>query len=194
MEIEAVEACLLKHPSIISAAVHCTTEQQTTSLNAYIIQTTEDDPLTTDELLKHCKKSLSHYEIPARFFRIAAMPLDRNEKINRRALAGLPKEEFADRKVCRQGNGAEGYIDPALARLWCECLEGLSLPKLHAESNILCLGGQSLTLIMLASRIASEFGVSITFVELLQHAELADMTKLLAEKRMFRMGIPSSVH
>ncbi|KAF8607122.1 acetyl-CoA synthetase-like protein [Ceratobasidium sp. AG-I] len=183
VEIEAVESCLLKHPSIISAAIHCTTEQQTTSLNAYIVQTTEDDPLTTDELLKHCKKSLAYYEIPARFYRIASMPLDRNEKINRRALAALPKEEFADRKVCRQGEGTDAPVDPVLARIWCECLEGLSLPGLNAGSNILCLGGQSLTLIMLASRIASEFGVSITFVELLQHAELADMSKLLAEKR-----------
>lgn len=183
VEIEAIEACLLTHPNVGSVAIVDVTEQQTTSLNAYIVQSSNSPLLYVDDFVAHCQKSLAHYEIPARFFKIEVMPLNQSEKIDRRTLAKLPREEYTSRDTLEQNN-AEGFVDMTLAELWCECLDSISVPQLHARSHFLRLGGHSLTLITLSAKIASTCGVSLTAVELLRHPELGMMSKLVAEKKV----------
>ncbi|KAB5588963.1 Non-ribosomal peptide synthetase [Ceratobasidium theobromae] len=185
VEIETIEACLLTHPGVVSVGVLDVTEQQTTSLHAFIVQFQDSPPLYGDDFIAHCQKSLAHYEIPARFFRIETMPLNLSQKIDRRRLAKVSRQEYLFKDTLTSGhlNDVGGIVDMTLAGLWCECLGGLSVAQLNAQSHFLRLGGHSLTLITLSAKISSVFRVSLRAVELLRNLELGAMSKLIAERR-----------
>ncbi|QRV78669.1 AMP binding enzyme [Ceratobasidium sp. AG-Ba] len=176
VELESVEASLLSFPGIKEAAVaaHRDEHAQSQSIYAYII-------------------TLAPYEIPARFYQVDQLPYTSSRKLDRRALDVIRKalQPLSGHKQSTNGDAAN--VNPDLAELWCECLEGINRESLSSSSHFIHLGGHSLTLILLASKIDSRIGVSVSSVDLLRAPTLGQMSGLLEARQRETSGRPADL-
>ncbi|CAE6461460.1 unnamed protein product [Rhizoctonia solani] len=179
VELEAVEACLLDHPSISEVAVIALTEKGSSAIHAYLKKLPGcASSLYVEDVLEHCAKSLAHYEFPARFYCVEKLPYSRSQKVDRRALRQMAAKLLPFRAKCLT-EIAPGNFNSHLADLWCQCLDGLSPNLLLPSSHIVHLGGHSLTMITLAAKIHSTTGIQVSTVDLLRNPTLGQMSKLL---------------
>ncbi|QRW07588.1 AMP binding enzyme [Ceratobasidium sp. AG-Ba] len=122
VELESVEASLLSFPGIKEAAVaaHRDEHAQSQSIYAYII-------------------TLAPYEIPARFYQVDQLPYTSSRKLDRRALDVIRKalQPLSGHKQSTNGDAAN--VNPDLAELWCECLEGINRESLSSSSHFIHL-------------------------------------------------------
>ncbi|KAF8601080.1 acetyl-CoA synthetase-like protein [Ceratobasidium sp. AG-I] len=190
VELESIEACILAHPHVRDVAVIAANEGGTKTLNAYIIESLHRDstPLYGEDLTEHCKKTLAPYEVPTRFFRVEKMPYTIHRKVDRRALSNggaslFPFRDAHASPVPDSGPSFSSEAESSLADLWTQCLEGVSIDMLGPGSNILHLGGHSLTMITLAAKLRTTMGVNVSGVELLQTPVLGRMAQFLDRQR-----------
>jgi amino acid adenylation domain-containing protein len=125
-------------------------------------------------LRNHLRHTLPDYMLPASIVSLDSLPLTHQGKIDRRALPALGGVERG---------GAADYVPPRtpveemLAAIWSEIL---AAPRVGIHDNFFELGGHSLSIIQLASRIRSAFGVEIPIRVLFDAPSLSGMTAALA--------------
>ncbi|KAF8601077.1 acetyl-CoA synthetase-like protein [Ceratobasidium sp. AG-I] len=191
VELESIEACILSHPLVRDVAVIAADEGGTKALNAYVVQSPHPDsdslPLYGEDLTEHCKKTLAPYEVPTRFFKIEKMPYTVHRKVDRRALTSTGASLFPFRDVhsssSDSGSAFSSEVESTLADLWTQCLDGVPLDNLNAGSNLIHLGGHSLTMITLAAKIRTTMGVNVSAVELLQSPTLGRMARFFERQQ-----------
>ena len=86
VELEGIEATLIRQPAVRQAVVTCEQEATDTRLVAYVVL----DPAATcpvSELRAFLESSLPDYMVPSRFVLLNALPLTASGKVDRRALA-----------------------------------------------------------------------------------------------------------
>ncbi|MEU5261652.1 non-ribosomal peptide synthase/polyketide synthase [Amycolatopsis sp. NPDC021455] len=155
IELAEVEAVLAAHPAIAQAvaSVHAD-EAGTRRLVAYVVPA---PGRTADlaELRAHAAAALPEYMVPAVVLVLAALPLNRNGKVDRRALPA-PDGPLTSRQP---------YVEPAtatqraVAGIWQRLL---GLERVGAKDNFFELGGDSILSIRLVSRLLAECGVSLS--------------------------------
>ncbi|WJY37091.1 amino acid adenylation domain-containing protein [Streptomyces sp. P9-2B-2] len=157
-----VEAALTAHPAVTQAAVIAREVRDTgTHLVAYVVAT-EPDP---DDLRKYLAGTLPNFMVPSAVVLLDRLPLTPNRKLDR---AALPEPVFA---------GAE-YRAPrtpdeeALAGLFGEVL---GVDRVGIDDDFFSLGGHSLLVTRLVSRIAAVMGVSVPVRAVFQHSVVADL-------------------
>ncbi|KAF8601078.1 acetyl-CoA synthetase-like protein [Ceratobasidium sp. AG-I] len=189
VELESVEACILSHPHVRDVAVIAADEGGTKTLNAYIVESPRPDsaPFYGEDLVEHCAKTLAPYEVPTRFFKVEKMPYTVHRKVDRRALSNAGASLFPFREAHTSSSNSDSAFsseaESTLADLWTQCLDGVPLDNLNAGSNLIHLGGHSLTMIALAAKIRTTMGVSVSAVELLQNPTLGRMSKFIERQR-----------
>ncbi len=143
-----IEAALLEHVTVREAAV-VAREQR---LVAYVVAA-EGAEATASALREHLSSRLPEYMVPGGFVVLERLPLNRNGKLDRRA---LPAPE--------QGTGVDRYVAPrtpaeeVLAGIWAEVLR---LEQVSALDNFFELGGHSLLATQVISRVREAFGVEV---------------------------------
>ncbi|MGD2087372.1 MAG: non-ribosomal peptide synthase/polyketide synthase [Candidatus Aminicenantes bacterium] len=155
IELGEIETQLSGHESIKEAVVLVReNEGNNRYLCAYIIS---NQGLSASELREYLSLKLPDYMIPSYFVRLDQIPLTPNGKIDRKA---LPKPEM---------RGEETYTAPRdeverkLADLWIELLS-LRHP-VGIDDNFFQLGGHSLKVIILTSRMDKAFHINIPLAE-----------------------------
>jgi amino acid adenylation domain-containing protein/FkbM family methyltransferase len=111
--------------------------------------------LSTDELLRFLKEKLPHYMIPNSFLMLESLPLNRNGKIDHRALVNLGLDAQAtERTFIAPRSPAE----KAIAAMWTEVLgrEDISI-----HDNFFDLGGHSLLATQVIARLRDSFNLSL---------------------------------
>ncbi|NIM15674.1 MAG: amino acid adenylation domain-containing protein [Candidatus Aminicenantes bacterium] len=138
-----IESQLLKHEKIEGAVVLTREENQDKHLCAYIVS---EENLKISDLKGHLTGNLPGYMIPSLFIKIEKIPLTPNGKVDRKALLSY------DTKL---GTGKE-YIPPKnktekiIAGIWKEVL---NFDKVSIYDNIFDLGGDSIKIIKINSKI-----------------------------------------
>ncbi len=134
------------------------------------------DVLTAQELRRYLQEKLPDYMVPAALLLLDEMPLTRNGKIDRAALAS------SDHRMTR----AEGdYLAPQtglerkIAAIWQQVLD---LEQVGLQDNFFDLGGHSLLLVQLHRRLCEEFQAQISMIEVFQHPSVASLAELLERK------------
>ncbi|MDN3356789.1 amino acid adenylation domain-containing protein [Actinomadura sp. DC4] len=137
IEPAEVEAALLSHPALTAAAVVPVHRDDGRpghrGLAAHVVGSA-----SPDELRAYLAERLPAYLVPGRFTAHERLPLTRNGKVDRPALAAAPPPA----RVPRAATGEHGDpLSELLASVWAEALgvEGVS-----SEDNFFELGGDSL--------------------------------------------------
>ncbi|UZW58369.1 non-ribosomal peptide synthetase [Lysobacter enzymogenes] len=132
--------------------------------------------LTPQELRAFLKERLPSYMVPSSLTLLEEMPLTRNGKIDRVALAATQQ---------RGAGGEEEYLAPqtglerAIAEIWQQVL---GLEQVGRQENFFDLGGQSLLLVQLHRRLCDELGAQILMLDVFQHPTVAALAELLQRK------------
>jgi amino acid adenylation domain-containing protein len=173
MELGEVEAALCQHPAVREAVIlpfEITAGNK--SLVAYVVSKQEPLP-TSDELRDYLRQKLPEYMVPAAFVILNELPLLSNGKLNRRA---LPSPVFSEAE--------EVYIAPetdleqTIATIWQQVFE---VERVSIHSNFFDLGGNSLLLARVHSKLRAVLQRDIKIVELFKHSTIHSLAKYLGE-------------
>jgi amino acid adenylation domain-containing protein/non-ribosomal peptide synthase protein (TIGR01720 family)/FkbM family methyltransferase len=135
-----------------------------------------DDPiLSSSELRSFLRDRFPHYMIPSIFIMLENLPLTANGKVDRKALPA-PEQNQAYLK--------ETYVAPRtaleeiLVGLWAEIL-GRDLVGIY--DNFFDLGGHSLQVIQVVSRIRQTFDLEISVHHLFKNPTISKLIEVMAE-------------
>ncbi len=183
MELGEIENCLLNHESVKAVAVlvkeHETGGVKDKQLWAYLVCTGRIAP-GGDEFRNHLARSLPDYMIPSHFVTMDRFPLTPNGKIDRNALRA---------SVTGTLQPSASYTPPrderetAVAAIWKEVL---NRDKVGRKDNFFHIGGNSINILTVSSRLEETFQVEIPMVKLFEHPTISDFSHYLA-------GVPGVV-
>ena len=134
IELKEVEAVIRQYPGIKDATVQAFDyENGGKYIAAYIVS---DEKVDIKQLNAFIGERKPPYMIPASTMQIDSIPLNQNQKVNRKALP-TPVMQASDREYVAPANSAE--------ELFCRIFgEVLALDKVGATDNFFDLGGTSL--------------------------------------------------
>ena len=170
IEIGEVERQLASHPAVAQAAViPWMAHADDPHLAAYVVlrEGQEHTPIST--LQRALKASLPHYMIPGAWQILPAMPLTASGKIDRR---GLPAPQLQAAPQVLPRRMPRSPTEQTLWTLWSEVLH---TDAFGIDDHFFDLGGHSLTLTQVRSRIHAVFGIELPLADLFTHLSIAEL-------------------
>ncbi|WP_027392680.1 non-ribosomal peptide synthetase [Aquimarina latercula] len=170
-DLNSIESTILNLPQI--NMVKCMLDEETNSDSRLAcFYTAKLDIDCKEEIRTHCLKYLSLYEIPSIFIHLESFPINANGKIDSIAL----KENLKNITINENYQSATNEKEKELIRIWEEVL---AIKKIGKKDNFLFLGGNSIKLIRLKSRINKVFDVSLSIQDLFTHCVLESQAELI---------------
>jgi len=123
------------------------------------------------------KSTLPAYMIPAEFVPVAAIPLTRNGKTDRRALERLSQRRPAEAVVCTP---PADETEQLLAGIWRAVLAVDPAQPIGRDDGFFELGGHSLLATRVMSRIRETFALDLPIRELFEHPTVARLAERIA--------------
>jgi amino acid adenylation domain-containing protein/thioester reductase-like protein len=175
VELEEIEAVLVEHPRVREAAVVPQQEAATGSCRLIAcLVAAEGERVDGGELRRFLGDRLAGYMVPAAFVAMAALPRTLSGKIDRAAL----------REIALRGPGAPALpteprdgLEATLAALFRELLE---IPGLGTEESLFDLGGHSLLLVGLQTRLRSALAIEVELADLARNPSVGSLARFLA--------------
>ncbi len=128
-----------------------------------------------NDLRRHSKEKLPDYMVPAAFILLETIPLTPNGKIDRQALPnpGTSRPTSAQRYIA-----PETEIEQSIAIIWQEVL---GLDKVGRHDNFFDLGGHSLRMVQVHSKLKSHFDQDLPMVKLFEYPTIAAMAQFFGQ-------------
>ncbi|MGG0792541.1 amino acid adenylation domain-containing protein [Brevibacillus laterosporus] len=166
IETGEIVSQLLRNPGVKQAAVAVQEIQEgQKELSAYVIL---EDGLTVADVRSTLAKHLPGYMMPSYFVRLDEMPLTSNGKINYKKLQEMaPLLNTGGEQVTLMTR-----MEAELVRIWQEVL---GLDHIGVHDNFYEIGGHSLRMIQVISKIYAELSIEIPYVFEIQ--TIKDMAK-----------------
>jgi len=173
-----IERQLCRHPAVAQAVVvpwtadsaqHCGEQE----LAAYVVlhAAAADTPLQA--LRQMLQTSLPHYMVPTAWLALPALPLTASGKIDKRALP-------APQRLSDVPDAPRRAPDTPTERLlWAIWSEVLQTTDFGIDDHFFDLGGHSLTLTQVRSRLQARLGRSVPLADLFSHLRLRDLAQHL---------------
>ncbi|HEX9941780.1 MAG TPA: non-ribosomal peptide synthetase, partial [Thermoanaerobaculia bacterium] len=184
-----IEAALLHHPAVAAAAVVAREDRGgERRLIAYVEPANAADgknPAAGD-LRAFLRQELPEPILPAAFIVLDRLPLTPTGKVDRRA---LPDPEAAP-PVPAATAEPRTPLERAVAEIWQEVLQ---LDRVGLDENFFDLGGHSLRLLEVHSRLSALAGSELPLMELFRHPTVSALARFLEEHRADRDKAPHPV-
>jgi amino acid adenylation domain-containing protein len=162
-----VEAVLAGHPAVRQAVVLPWEARGDRGLAAYLVAGNVADEIADDELRAHLRRRLPEFMVPALFVRLPELPLTPGGKVDRAALGSLAGRIPPPARAVVPPRSA---TERTLAALWAEVL-GRAEPGV--DESFFDLGGHSLLLTRLQTRIAEALGREVPLLTLIEYPTIA---------------------
>ncbi|MFN6530673.1 non-ribosomal peptide synthetase [Nostoc sp. ChiSLP03a] len=176
IELGEIEGLLGQHPKVQEAVVLKREDlPKNQSLVAYFVANTDIAPTTTN-LRNFLKEKLPEYMLPSVFVQLKALPLTTNGKVDRRA---LPVPDGARPKLEEVYVAPRSEIERAIATVWQEVLH---LEKVGVNDNFFDLGGHSLLIVQVNSKLQEVINCNISIIEIFQNPTISSLTQSLNQK------------
>ncbi len=144
-----IESMMRQYPAVKEAVV----TQRQGRLVAYYARS---GPCKQTELAASLREKLPDYMVPAAFVALENFPMTPNGKVDR---AALPAPEFARPDLDQPFVAPAGEREEQIAAIWCEVL---GLDRVGVRDNFFHLGGDSLQVMQIISRMECEMSTSVS--------------------------------
>jgi amino acid adenylation domain-containing protein len=178
IELGEIEAVLRQHPEVREAVVIARDGGAAgTRLAAYIVP---GEPATSAHTAwrEFLKRRLPDYMIPATFTIIEAVPLTGNGKVDHRA---LPDPAHIRPAFDADFVAPETPVQRELAAIWSDVL-GVDRVGLH--DNFFDLGGHSLMVTQVVSRVRTAFEVQLPIREIFDKPTVAELAEIIEQSQI----------
>jgi acyl carrier protein len=180
VELRGVETVLRAHPEIAEAVVQARADEEGGELKlvAYAVRKPNSNA-TANELRRYLREQLAEYMVPAAIVFLDSMPLLPNKKIDRRALP--------DPRQARSDGPDETYLPPQtkieqiIARIWQEVL---NVEKVGLQDNFFDLGGHSLAVARVQSKLREALAKDISILELFKNPTVSSLAKFFNDEQV----------
>ncbi|MEU2830808.1 amino acid adenylation domain-containing protein [Streptomyces lavendulae] len=161
-----VEGVLAEHPDVRQAVVIA---RELRDLGTHLLAYVVAPDATPDDLRQYLASSLPSYMVPSAVVPLERLPLTSHQKLDR---AALPVPDFAADSYRAPSTGDE----QALAELYGELL---GVEQVGADDDFFLLGGHSMLVVRLTSRIAEVLGVTVPVRAVFQHPSVGELAAQL---------------
>jgi len=168
VELDEIEAVLLKPAGVSQAVVTLNRDQGEERIVAYLVSTRTSQ----DELRAAIRQKLPDYMVPTVFVFLKSLPLTPNGKVDR---AALPPPDDSRLGLQIGFVAPRSEVEKDLAGIWAALLK---VNAVGVHDNFFDLGGHSLLATQLVSRMRKEFRMEIPLRSLFETPTVA----ALAEK------------
>jgi amino acid adenylation domain-containing protein len=176
IEIGEIEAALVQHPAVREAVVIALEDKPDNKrLIAYIVSY-QKHALTTTELRHFLKNKLPEYMVPSVFMLLDSLPLTSNGKINRRA---LPSPEGIRPELTVEYVAPQSEVEQMIASIWQEVLE---VEKVGVYDNFFDIGGNSLLVIQVHSKLCQLLNRELSVIDLFQHPTISTLANYCSQQ------------
>jgi acyl carrier protein len=177
IELGEIETALRAHPAVADAvAVVREDAPGDRRIAAYLVPAAGEEAPPAGELRAWLRERVPEYMVPSAFVALEGLPLTPNGKLDRLALPAPGERAGADREYVAPRTPTEESVAAAWAAT-------LGIGRVGVHDNFFDLGGHSLLLVQLHSRLQERFGAALSLAELFQHPTLADLARRLDELR-----------
>lgn len=145
------------------------------ALVAYVVLDQAQKP-TIAQMRGFLQAKLPDYMVPAIFLELDAMPLNLNQKIDRRALP-TPDLSTASHRT-HPVVPAQNELEHQLVSIWEAVLQ---VQPIGVHDNFFELGGHSLSAVQVLMQVEKLLGKTLPITTLLQFPTIAEITKLLGD-------------
>jgi acyl carrier protein len=168
-----IEAVLKQHAGVREALVFAAEhELKGRHLIAAVIPE-NGHQLNPDELRSLVKRRLPDYMVPSVFTSVKEFPLTHHGKIDRQALA---LTEWSEPDAGQRFVAPRTPIEEAVAGIWAEVL---GLDQVGVETDFFDLGGHSLMVTQILSRVRAIMDVDVPITSLLESPTVAAMAEYI---------------
>jgi amino acid adenylation domain-containing protein len=182
IELGEIEAHLRKHPGVEEATVLAREDEPGHKRLVAYYTSKPGVEVCAQELKEHLSRVLTSYMVPAVYVRVDAWPLNRNGKVDRKALPA------PDVSAAPAYQAPQGEIESTLAAIWQELLR---VQRVGRHDNFFELGGHSLSAMQALARIHARLGQELALREFITCPNLASLAELMddsAENQRFVYG------
>lgn len=174
IELEEIEAVLDQHPEVREVVVIAQKQElQDMRLVAYLVANQQAVSLIT-ELRRYLLDHLPEYMVPSAFVLLKEMPLLPNGKVDRRVLPDQPQLNLEENFVA-----PETELEQTIAIIWQEVLH---VEKVGINHNFFDLGGHSLLMVQVHSKLYQTLNKNISIVEMFQYPTISALAKHLSQQ------------
>jgi amino acid adenylation domain-containing protein len=169
IELGEIEHHLRRAPQVENGIVGASERDGETQLVAYVVirpDASGDGASRAAAIRRYLSEQLPDYMLPRSFVELAALPLNHNSKVDRRALPEAPRTAPQSASGL-ESRMAESATEQRLAALWRRVL---GVPRVTLDDNFFDLGGTSLLALQLISAVDRELGVTLTGLEVLRES------------------------
>jgi natural product biosynthesis luciferase-like monooxygenase protein len=172
IELGEIEAVLNDHPAVQEAVVIAREDSPGDKrLIAYLVSAGEPPPAR--EFREHLQEKLPDYMIPSNFVFLRELPLTPNAKIDRKS---LPAPEKVEAKTERTYEPLENDFERTIAAVWKEVLRINSVGR---QDNFFDLGGHSLHVVRVHSRLRNVISQQLSMTDLFRFPTIRSLAEHL---------------
>jgi amino acid adenylation domain-containing protein len=177
IELGEVEAVLAQHPAVRETVV--VVREDTLSekrLVAYLIPHGKSVP-SVSELRRFLQGKLPSYMIPSAFVWLDAFPLLPNGKLDRWT---LPAPDTARPELEGTYVAPRNQVEQTIRAIWQEVLH---LEKVGVHDNFFDLGGHSLLIVRLHSKLREVLNAQLSIIDLFHYPTISSLSEYLSQEQ-----------
>ncbi|MER7583674.1 amino acid adenylation domain-containing protein [Kitasatospora sp. NPDC097691] len=169
-----IRSVLLDHPGVAEATVVAhRAANGDLRLAAYWVPAGQDGRPGAEALRAHCAGLLPEHMVPASFTALERIPLNRNGKVDRRA---LPAPDEGGAASGRAYVSPRNPLEEQLATAWAQVLE---TDRVGVEDSFFDLGGHSIRAVVLVGSLRA-VGLDVSVRDVFEHRTVAALAASLA--------------
>jgi acyl-coenzyme A synthetase/AMP-(fatty) acid ligase/aryl carrier-like protein len=177
VEIEGVEATLVRAPGITQSAVVVRRNSQSEPM--LVAYAAGDRRLIDAEQLRAFAVShLPEGSVPSRFVLLDALPLTASGKVDRRAINAL--EDATPAPASPVPWSSRSVVEQAIAGIWRDLL---GHDRFGADDGFLAAGGDSLLAMRVLTRVRQQLGVDVALPDFLRAPTVAALAEAVERQR-----------
>ncbi|HEY6186084.1 MAG TPA: amino acid adenylation domain-containing protein [Pyrinomonadaceae bacterium] len=178
-----IEAMLNEQASVRRAVVLARQDADEEQRLVAYVSVERDRPVTKNELREYLRERLPDFMIPAAFVFVDEFPLTPGGKVDTRSLPapGSVRDEAQELVPPRS------EVERAIAAVWQDVLR---VEKVGVQDNFFDLGGHSLLMVQVHSRLRESLGADITMLDLFKYPTISSLARYIAPEQLVHSPEP----